>query len=108
MDNTTLIKEKTDIVDLINSYVPLKRAGKNYKAVCPFHSEKTPSFIVSPELQRYRCFGCAKSGDIFNFVMDMEGMDFGEAIKMLADKAGVVLDSKESFSSQKKTALKKK
>ncbi len=91
-DAVTQIKEKLNIVDLIGQYVPLKKAGKNHKGRCPFHNEKTPSFIVSEDIQRYRCFGCAKSGDIFNFIMDYEGVDFNEALKILADKAGVKLD----------------
>lgn len=96
MDNVDRVREKVDIVDLLNSYIPLKKAGKNYKANCPFHSEKTASFMVSPDIQRYRCFGCEKSGDIFNFVMEMEGVDFSEALKILAKRAGVTLESSHS------------
>jgi len=73
------IKTRIDIVDLIQQYVPLQRTGRNYKARCPFHEEKTPSFIVFPDTQRYRCFGCGKGGDIFNFIMEQEGWDFAGA-----------------------------
>ena len=91
MDNISEIKSRLNIIDLIGGYVQIKKSGKNYKGLCPFHSEKTPSFMVSEELQRYRCFGCGKSGDMFNFVMDFEGVDFSEALKLLADKAHVEL-----------------
>lgn len=82
----------TDIVDLISSYIPLKRAGSGYKANCPFHNEKTPSFNVSPTKQFYHCFGCGKSGNAIGFVMDHEGLVFMDALKKLASKAGVHLE----------------
>lgn len=91
MDDLDLIKQKINIVDLISEYFPLKKAGINFKALCPFHSEKTPSFIVSPERQIFKCFGCQKGGDIFTFLMEKEGMEFKEALEMLAKKAGVTL-----------------
>lgn len=105
MDQIDLVRSKIDLVELINSYVPLKKAGRNYKALCPFHSEKSPSFIVSPELQIFKCFGCGAGGDAFKFLMEYEGMEFGEALKTLADKAGVKLE-KTNFSDnqQKKEA----
>ena len=87
------VKSKTDIVSLLGQYLELKKAGRNYKANCPFHGEKTPSFMVSPELQMYKCFGCSKSGDVFTFLEEHEGMEFSEALKYLADKAGVKLVS---------------
>lgn len=90
-DEVEEVKSKTDIVSLISEYIELKRAGRNYKALCPFHSEKTPSFIVSPELQIFKCFSCAESGDAFSFVEKHEGMEFYEALKLLAQKAGVIL-----------------
>ncbi len=86
------VKARLDIVDFISEYVDLKKAGRNYKGLCPFHTEKTPSFVVFPEDQHWHCFGaCATGGDIFTFVMKQESLDFGEALKMLAAKAGVAL-----------------
>lgn len=85
------IKDRIDIVQIIEKYVRLKQTGKNFSGLCPFHKEKTPSFIVSPDIQRYKCFGCGKSGDIFNFVQEIENIDFTEALERLAKTAGVEL-----------------
>ena len=91
-DQIEEVKGKTDIVSLIGEYIEVKKAGRNYKAICPFHSEKTPSFMISPELQIYKCFGCQAGGDVFAFLKEYEGMEFGEALKFLADRAGVKLE----------------
>jgi DNA primase len=86
------IKSRIDIHDLIAEYVDLKRSGSNFKGLCPFHSEKTPSFMVSPSKQIFHCFGCNKGGDIFSFIMNYENMTFSEALSHLANKAGVKIE----------------
>ncbi len=91
MDDVELIKEKINIVDLIQEFLPLKKSGTNFKTQCPFHNEKTASFVVSPERQIWHCFGCQKGGDLFTFLEEKEGMDFKEALEFLAKKAGIVL-----------------
>lgn len=83
------IQDRLDIVEIISSYVPLKNAGRNFKANCPFHHEKTPSFMVNPDKQIFHCFGCGVGGNIFSFVMKQERKDFREAVEMLAERAGV-------------------
>lgn len=88
------IKSRIDIIDLISEHVDLKKAGQNYKGLCPFHSEKTPSFMVSPSKQIFHCFGCNKGGDIFAFVMNYENMTFHEALSFLSQKAGIKLENR--------------
>lgn len=87
------VKLRTDIVSVIGERIELKKAGRNYKAICPFHGEKTPSFMVSPELQIFKCFGCGEAGDVFAFLEKYEGMEFKEALKYLADRAGIKLQN---------------
>lgn len=92
MDQVAQIREKLDIVSFISEYVELKKAGRNFKANCPFHTEKTPSFMVSPDRQTWHCFGsCNKGGDIYAFLMEYERLDFPEALRTLAKRAGVEL-----------------
>jgi DNA primase len=91
VDSVAEIKSRLSIVDVVSQYCQLKKAGRNFKACCPFHSEKTPSFIISPERQFAWCYGCQTGGDIFKIVQLLEGVDFKESLKILADKAGVEL-----------------
>lgn len=88
---TEQIKERINIADIVGEHVKLRRAGQNFKGLCPFHSEKTPSFIVTPSRGSWHCFGCGEGGDVFSFVEKIEGVDFVGALKLLADRAGVVL-----------------
>jgi DNA primase len=86
------VKERLDLVAVISGYVPLKKAGRSYKGLCPFHTEKTPSFVVFPETGTWKCFGCGAGGDLFGFVMRKENLEFGEALRLLAQRAGVTLE----------------
>jgi DNA primase len=83
------IAAANDIVEVIGSYFPLKRAGSTFKALCPFHQEKTPSFTVSPQRQTFHCFGCGVGGSVFRFVMDYEHVDFPAAVRKLAARVGL-------------------
>lgn len=105
MDNVEEIKSKIDIVDLVSEYIQLKRSGTSFRAICPFHQEKTPSFFVSPEKQIWHCFGCGKGSDLFGFLMEMEGIDFPEALRILAQKAGVEIQRYDRQAVSQKTRL---
>jgi|GEM_PF-124070 len=92
-DETILkIQEAVDITEIISGYIQLRKSGADYKALCPFHNEKTPSFMVSPSKQVFKCFGCGKGGNVFSFIMAMEKVDFPEAVKIVADKAGIKIE----------------
>ncbi len=105
--STEEIKNRLDIAEFIGSYVRLQKAGNTFKACCPFHSEKTPSFVVSPARQMWHCFGCGKGGDAFSFLMEIEGHDFPEALKILADRTGVVLPEHDNAAHTEKDRLLK-
>lgn len=96
------IKQRLDIVDIVKEYVQLKSAGTNHKGLCPFHQEKSGSFMVSASKQIWHCFGCHKGGDLISFIQEIEGIDFYEALKLLGDKAGVKIEKKSGKSSGKK------
>ena len=93
-DQVDEIKRKIDIVSIVGSYVVLKKLGRHHKGLCPFHSEKTPSFMVNEEMGLYKCFGCGAGGDVIKFLMEIEGIEFREALERLAEKAGVTLKNR--------------
>ncbi|MEI8360618.1 MAG: DNA primase, partial [bacterium] len=106
MNPSDQIKARLNIVDVIKEYIQIKPAGVNFTARCPFHNEKSPSFMISPDKQIYHCFGCGKGGDMFSFVMDMEGLSFVEALRLLAPKAGIELKREDpKISSQRNRLL---
>jgi len=105
MNPSEEIKSKLDITEVLGEYISLRPAGGNLRAVCPFHQEKTPSFMVSPEKQIWHCFGCGRGSDIFGFVMEMEGLNFSEALRLLAPKAGVTLKREDMEESSKRSRL---
>lgn len=102
------VRENSDIVEVISQYVHLKRSGRNYFGLCPFHNEKSPSFSVSPDKQIFHCFGCGVGGNVFTFISKIEGIGFKEAIENLADRAGIVLPKSENNEDSKKEELKSK
>ena len=88
------VKQKIDIIDIIGQHITLKKSGRNFRGLCPFHGEKNPSFYVYPEQQSWHCFGCNTGGDVFSFIMKKQGIDFGEALRELAQRAGVAIPTK--------------
>jgi len=106
------IKDKADIQEVISSYIPLKKNGSRWKALCPFHQEKTPSFVVSPERQTYHCFGCGKGGNVFTFIMDKESVDFVNASHLLASRYGIIIpetpNTTQTRGDKKKTNLRER
>ncbi len=110
MDEVSQIRERIDIVSFISEYIPLKKMGRNFKANCPFHNEKTPSFVVSPERQIWHCFGgCSKGGDVYTFLMEYENLEFVEALRILAKRTGIELRESgfnAGISSKKETIYK--
>jgi DNA primase len=104
-DQIEEVRSKTDIVELIGEYMPLNKAGRNFRALCPFHSETAPSFMVSAERQIFKCFGCGEGGSVFNFLMKMEGMEFGEALRVLAKRVGVKLRAYQPSEGEKQKQL---
>src|SRR5438045_3955847 len=99
------IRAASDIVDIVGSYFPLKRAGGNFVALCPFHKEKSPSFNVNPHRQIFHCFGCHKGGDVFTFVREYENIGFTEAVSRLAERARIPLEA-QSAGASRQTHLK--
>src|SRR5438309_11207626 len=96
------VKQQADIVRVVGEYVRLKKTGKDFSGLCPFHQEKTPSFTVSPIKQIFYCFGCGKGGDIFNFVMEMERCEFPDAVRIVAEKCGIPVPSKRERTPEEK------
>jgi len=100
------IRAANDIVDVIGSYLPLKRAGTNFRALCPFHREKTPSFNVNPHHQIFKCFGCGKGGDVFTFVREYENLEFMDAVRRLAERASIPLEFESNPVAQQQKHIK--
>ena len=98
------VRSRNDIVDLISSDVPLKRKGSSYFGLCPFHNEKSPSFSVSRDKQMYYCFGCGAGGNVFTFIMEYENFTFPEAVRYLAERAGMELPEQELSAEAKQQA----
>ena len=102
------VRNASDIVDVIGSYVPLKRAGTNFLGLCPFHKEKTPSFNVSPSKQIFHCFGCHKGGDVFSFLREFENLTFVETVQRLAERARIPIEFEMTPGQREEGSLKEK
>src|SRR5436189_870143 len=100
------VRSASDIVDVIGSYVPLKRAGANFVALCPFHKEKTPSFNVNPHRQIFHCFGCHKGGNVFRWIQEYENLSFPEAVRRLAERVRIPIELDRNPDSQQTKSLK--
>ena len=100
------IKSKNDIVDIVSQYVVLKRSGRNFFGLCPFHKEKSPSFSVSPDKQIFHCFGCGVGGNVFHFISKIENVNFKESVELLAGRAGIELPTSDNAEDDKLARLK--
>src|SRR6201998_3127379 len=96
------VKQQADIVRVVGEYVRLKKTGKDFSGLCPFHQEKTPSFTVSPIKQIFYCFGCGKGGDVFNFVMEVDKSPFPEAVRTVAEKCGIAIPRQKERSAEER------
>lgn len=108
MNDVEEIKKRIDIVEFISQYLQLKKAGVNHSAICPFHSEKSPSFMVSPQRQSFKCFGCGKSGDVVTFFMEMEGFSFPEALRILGERVGIQVSLRPKEELDREKSIKDK
>ncbi|MFP3975165.1 MAG: DNA primase [Dehalococcoidia bacterium] len=106
MSTADEVKQRLDVVEVISDYISLQKSGRNYRGLCPFHTEKTPSFFVFPDRQSWRCFGCGVGGDVISFVMKQEGLDFGSALRNLAQRAGVPITDKKAKSQESEQTQK--
>ena len=104
LDAKEQIRQAVDLVDLVGSYLPLRRQGKNFVALCPWHDDSRPSLQVNPERQSFKCWVCDVGGDVFSFIMRIEGVEFREALEMLADRAGITLRSPAQLSAGQQLA----
>ena len=102
------IKSRCDIANVISSYINIKPSGANYKGLCPFHGEKTPSFYINTSKQIYKCFGCGEGGDVINFVMRIENLDFMDAVKLLANRCGIEINTHVDESTKERMEKSKK
>src|SRR3954464_13260519 len=105
-DTLERVRAANDIVDVIGSYLPLKRAGANFVALCPFHKEKTPSFNVNPQRQIFHCFGCHKGGNVFVFIQEYENLTFPEAVRRLAERAQIPIETSQDPGANQARSMK--